>query len=227
MEYIILIFCTCVVSVCSFLLDNVTQQQQHVVNTHCGPVRGTHSTAYVFKGIPYALPPTKQRRWKPPEPLRRNTNTCWSGTFNASMFGNTCFQFSSDNSSGLIGSEDCLFLNVWTPTLDKNANLPVMVWIHGGSLQSSSGNWPGYSPTSKLANTTNTVYVSMNYRLHAFGFMALDILSSQSPNNVSGNYGFMDQQLALQWVQMNIKNFGGNPNLVRNLSVIYKKINMS
>jgi carboxylesterase type B len=60
----------------------------------------------------------------------------------------------------------------------------------------------------------------MNYRLHAFGFMALDILSSQSPNNVSGNYGFMDQQLALQWVQMNIKNFGGNPNLVRNLSVI-------
>jgi para-nitrobenzyl esterase len=127
MEYIILIFCTCVVSVCSFLLDNVTQQQQHVVNTHCGPVRGTHSTAYVFKGIPYALPPTKQRRWKPPEPLRRNTNTCWSGTFNASMFGNTCFQFSSDNSSGLIGSEDGLFLNVWTPTLDKNANLPVMV----------------------------------------------------------------------------------------------------
>jgi carboxylesterase type B len=197
------------------------------VNTHCGQVHEIHSTSYVFKGIPYALLPTTQRRWKPPEPLNRSTNTYWPGTFNASMFGNTCIQRSMDNSGSVIGSEDSLFLNVWTPTLDKNANLAVMVWIHGGSLQIMNGNWPGYSPTTKSASTTSTVYVSINYCLHVFGFMAQDIWSSPSPNNVSGNYGFMDQQLALQWVQMNIKNFGGNPNLVSRLYIFHCSIDIS
>lgn len=207
-----------VVNILIILLDNVENKEQPIiVKTDCGPVLGIKSTAYVFKGIPYALPPTNERRWKAPVPLSKCTNTCWMNTFNASTFGNTCIQKDVHNTSQLKGSEDCLYLNVWTPTLNPHANLPVMVWIHGGSLQFLNGNWPTYSPTTKLANKTNVVYVSMNYRLHAFGFMALDILSKQSPHNASGNYGFMDQQLALQWVQKNIRNFGGNPNMVSRL----------
>jgi carboxylesterase type B len=204
-----------VVNILIILLDNIESKEQPIiVKTDCGPVLGIKSTAYVFKGIPYALPPTKERRWKAPVPLSKSTNTCWMNTFNASTFGNTCIQKDGHTMSQLKGSEDCLYLNVWTPTFNPHANLPVMVWIHGGSLQALNGNWPTYSPTTKLANKTNVVYVSMNYRLHAFGFMALDILSKESPHNVSGNYGFMDQQLALQWVQKNIRNFGGNPNMV-------------
>ena len=119
MEILILILYFCAFSGSSVLLDNV--EQKPLVYTQCGHVRGTHSTSYVFKGIPSALSPTGVRRWKPPEPLNRSTNTCWSGKCNPSI------QRSMDNSGSVIGSEDCLFLNVCTPTLDKNANLPVMV----------------------------------------------------------------------------------------------------
>ncbi|XP_071134747.1 para-nitrobenzyl esterase-like [Mytilus edulis] len=192
----------------------VSHQPPAVVSTDCGPVLGINSPAFVFKGIPYAVPPLRDLRWTPPQALGKTGGSCWKGTFNASTFGNTCIQRNPDNSSEIIGSEDCLYLNVWTPTLNSSANLPVMVWIHGGSLQLSNGNWPTYSPTVQLANSTNVVYVSMNYRLHAFGFMALDILTARSAHKTSGNYGFMDQQLALEWVQKNIKNFGGNPDLV-------------
>lgn len=196
------------------VVNSGVSQQQPVVSTDCGPVLGINSTAFVFKGIPFAVPPLRDLRWTPPQALSKTGGTCWAGTFNASTFGNTCIQRNEDNQTEIIGSEDCLYLNVWTPTLNSSANLPVMVWIHGGSLQLSNGNWPTFSPTSKLANSTNVVYVSMNYRLHAFGFMALDILTARSAHRSSGNYGFMDQQLALQWVQRNIKNFGGNPDLV-------------
>lgn len=211
MDILVLLTCSIFVGVESVPMKNA---KQSIVNTDCGPVRGIKSTAYIFRGIPFALPPVKERRWKSPEPLSKRTNTCWAGTFNAFTFGNTCIQRNPDNISQIIGNEDCLYLNVWTPTLNSNANLPVMVWIHGGSLQLSNGNWPTYSPTAQLAHKTNVVYVSMNYRLHAFGFMALDILSEVSPYRRSGNYGFMDQQLALRWVQENIRNFGGNHNLV-------------
>lgn len=86
----------------------------------------------------------------------------------------------------MIGQEDCLFLNVWTPTLSQGAKLPVVVWIHGGYLLMLSGGQPQYSPTEKLAADTKMVYVSFNYRLNAFGFMALKILSEGSPTNTSG-----------------------------------------
>ena len=189
--------------------------QEPTVQTECGPVQGVQTKyAYVFKGIPYASPPVSKLRWREPEVLKPSTGNCWSGTVNATKYGNTCFQKNPLDESKMIGSEDCLYLNVLTPTLDKAAKKPVMVWIHGGSLQFSNGNWPLYSPTDKLANETDIVYVGFNYRLHAFGFMALQILADDSSSNTSGNYGFMDMIAVLEWVQTNIANFGGDPNQV-------------
>ncbi|KAM4617615.1 para-nitrobenzyl esterase-like isoform 2-T2 [Discoglossus pictus] len=181
------------------------------VQTDCGIVRGSHcGKAYTFKGIPYASPPTGSLRWMPPK-----KPTCWNDPLSATEFKSMCAQIQPVNENGTVmGSEDCLYLNVWTPSLDHEAKLPVMVWIHGGYLHILSGSEPGYSPTEKLAVHSQMVHVSMNYRLNAFGFMALNTLREGSPTNTSGNYGFMDQVAALLWVQKNIKNFGGDPNKV-------------
>ena len=200
---------------CTLFPDSDSKINTPVVNTDCGPVDGVSKDgAYSFRGIPYALPPVGSRRWKPPIPLSKESKTCWSGSFDGSLFGNTCLQYALANPKEIVGSEDCLYLNVWTPTLNPGAKLNVMVWIHGGFLTEANANWPTYSPTEQLANETNTVYVGMNYRLHAFGFLALDILTKDSKTNTSGNYGFMDQILALQWVQRNVANFGGDPTKV-------------
>lgn len=183
--------------------------------TTCGPVAGIHQDgAYSFRGIPYAEPPVGTLRWKPPKALSREAGTCWNGTFLAQQYGNTCYQRDIFNHTKHEGSEDCLYLNVFTPTLDSGAIKPVMVWLHGGYLEYLNGNWPTYSPTEKISSDTDIVYVSLNYRLHAFGFLALQLLENESETNTSGNYGFMDMILALQWVQSNIKNFGGDPNQV-------------
>jgi para-nitrobenzyl esterase len=159
-------------------------------NTNCGPVQGlAKDGAFSFRGIPYAEPPVGTLRWKAPVPLSHQARTCWSGTFPAQTFGNRCFQRDVQNRGHNIGSEDCLYLNVWTPNLNPHAQLTVRVWIHGGSLQFANGNWPTYSPSEKLARETDIVYVSMNYRMHAFGFMALDLLSHNASSGTSGNYG--------------------------------------
>ncbi|XP_052777949.1 para-nitrobenzyl esterase-like [Mya arenaria] len=115
-----------------------------------------------------------------------------------------------------LGNEDCLYLNVWTPSLNSKAGLPVMFWVHGGYLLVGNGNQHdiGYAPTEQLARDHNVVYVSINYRLNAFGFMSLDMLRGGSHTNTSGNYGFMDMLEGLQWVQNNIRQFGGDPNKV-------------
>lgn len=98
-----------------------------------------------------------------------------------------CPQVRPLSSTGkVMGQEDCLFINVWTPTLQPDAKLPVMVWIHGGYLHMLSGGEKGYSPTEKLAADTKVVYVSFNYRLNAFGFLALQMLREGSPRNTSG-----------------------------------------
>ncbi|XP_049928306.1 para-nitrobenzyl esterase isoform X2 [Epinephelus moara] len=181
------------------------------VSTDCGKYRGRHKNgAYSFKGIRYAAPPVGNLRWAPPaEPV------CNGGVTNAGRFGNMCPQVRLMTSTEkVMGQEDCLFINVWTPTLQPEAKLPVMVWIHGGYLHMLSGGEQGYSPTEKLAADTGMVYISFNYRLNAFGFMALEILREGSPKNTSGNYGFMDQIAALKWVQRNIHVFGGDPGKV-------------
>ncbi|XP_076591639.1 para-nitrobenzyl esterase [Chaetodon auriga] len=181
------------------------------VSTHCGEFRGRHKNgAFSFKGMPYAAPPVGNLRWAPPaEPL------CRSQVTDAGRFRSMCPQVRPLSSTGkVMGQEDCLFINVWTPTLQPDAKLPVMVWIHGGYLHMLSGGEQDYSPTEKLAANTGMVYVSFNYRLNAFGFLALEMLREGSPKNTSGNYGFMDQIAALKWVQRNIHVFGGDPGKV-------------
>ncbi|XP_068166576.1 para-nitrobenzyl esterase-like [Antennarius striatus] len=181
------------------------------VLTGCGEFRGRHMDGtYSFKGMPYAAPPVGDLRWAPPAEPK-----CRKGIMDASRFGSVCAQIQPLVSTGqVMGQEDCLFINVWTPTLQPDAKLPVIVFFHGGSLQMSSGGEDGYRPTEKLAADTGVVYVSFNYRLNAFGFMALEILREGSPTNTSGNYGFMDQIAALKWVQRNIHAFGGDPKKV-------------
>ncbi|XP_068172562.1 para-nitrobenzyl esterase-like [Antennarius striatus] len=181
------------------------------VLTDCGEFRGRRiDGAYSFKGMPYAAPPVGDLRWAPPTEPR-----CRKGITDASRFGSVCAQIQPLVSTGqVMGQEDCLFINVWTPTLQPDTKLPVIVFFHGGSLQMFSGGEDGYRPTEKLAADTGVVYVSFNYRLNAFGFMALEILREGSPTNTSGNYGFMDQIAALKWVQRNIHMFGGDPEKV-------------
>ncbi|CAG5122211.1 unnamed protein product [Candidula unifasciata] len=186
----------------------------NVVSTSCGLVRGTQEQgAYVFKGIPYALPPTGSRRWKAPVPRSPDTNTCWDGIYPAIAFSSKCVQPKFDNVSAIEGSEDCLYVNVWSPSLNPQTRLPVLVWFHSGDFVYGSGHMPGMSPSPEIAVATNSVYVSFNYRLGALGFLALDELrvGSRGP---AGNYGFMDQQLVLMWVRDNIRQFGGDENMV-------------
>uniref|UniRef100_A0A3Q2PTF1 Si:ch211-71n6.4 n=1 Tax=Fundulus heteroclitus TaxID=8078 RepID=A0A3Q2PTF1_FUNHE len=160
------------------------------VATDCGEFRGKHKNgAYSFKGIPYAAPPVGNLRWAPP-----SDPVCGRGVSDATRFGSVCPQVRPLSSAGkVMGQEDCLFVNVWTPTLQPDAKLPVMVWIHGGYLHMLSGGEPGYSPTEELAADTRVVYVSFNYRLNAFGFLALKALRKGSPRNTSGSSqtGFM------------------------------------
>lgn len=194
------------------------EARTHVLtHTHCGPIEGSiEDGVYVFKGIPYAQPPTGKLRWARPLPFTTADRTCWTVTRQTKKFGSQCVQPRTfgDFASPPSGSEDCLFLNVWTQSLDPIAGLPVMVWIHGGDLVYGSGHAPAWSPTGEAATATRTVYVSLNYRLGPFGFLALDELAHGSSTGTSGNYGLMDVIVALQWVRDNIKNFGGNPNKV-------------
>ena len=199
-------------------VNNGDQNVDTFVDISKGQIKGrwnSEDQAYSFLGIPYAEPPVGNLRWKPPVPLSKSSFT--TNTLNkADSPGCACFQPDFTDSSKTIGDEDCLYLNVWTPSLNAGPSLPVMVWIHGGYLLIGNGNQEdiGYSPSAKLAKDLNVVFVSMNYRLNAFGFMALEILAESSPTGTSGNYGFMDQIEALRWVQANIEYFGGNKNQV-------------
>ncbi|XP_062861196.1 para-nitrobenzyl esterase [Trichomycterus rosablanca] len=182
------------------------------VLTECGWLRGRREHgAYSFKGIPYAVPPVGEHRWRPPADLKMERK-CWHDVRDATRFRSMCAQVRPLRKDGqVMGEEDCLHLSVWTPSLVSADALPVMVWLHGGNLQMLSGQEKGYSPTEELAAKTQTVFVSLNYRLNAFGFMALEILREGSTTITSGNYGLMDQIQALKWVQRNIHVFGGDP----------------
>ena len=190
-----------------------------VANTSCGPVEGVmEDSVFVFKGIPYALPPLGPRRWQAPQGLSREDGTCWTSTRQAKQFGDMCTQPAGiDAFSSVLGNEDCLFLNVWTTSLQINPNLPVFFWIHGGNLVFGSGNTPSYMPTPELTSSTNAVYVSLNYRLGPMGFLTLETLNENSTSGTSGNYGLMDIIVALHWVKDNIRNFGGNPDKARHV----------
>jgi carboxylesterase type B len=179
------------------------------VKTDCGNVSGVlFDGVYTFQGIPYARPPINTFRWKPSITLAA-AKQCWNGTYGAYLPGPLCQQ------TGLLGldsAEDCLTLNVWTPVLNRTAKLPVLFYIHGGSLVEGGSDIVPTVPSS-LAKS-GLVVVSANYRLNVFGFLALDVLSSHDPRNVSGNYGLTDVMTALEWIQTNIKNFSGDPSQV-------------
>ncbi|CAK1603758.1 unnamed protein product [Parnassius mnemosyne] len=182
--------------------------QKHVtVALGCGKLRGTESklwngsTYYSFKGIPYAQPPVGKLRFKaplPPEP--------WQGTYDAFEHGPVCPQTETNGGNIHKCSEDCLYLNVYTKSLDRNSKLPVMILIHAGAYRSGSGNTDIYGPDFLLQH--DVLLVTFNYRLEALGFLCLD-----TPE-IPGNAGMKDQIAAFRWVQRNIENLGGDPNNV-------------
>jgi para-nitrobenzyl esterase len=175
-----------------------------VVGTRDGAVRGLANGAVdEFLGIPYAAPPVGALRWRAPQPATR-----WSGVRDATHFGPHCPQPATPFGQAST-SEDCLFLNVFTPTgQPARRHHPVMVWIHGGALV--TGESDDYLPTQLVQH--GVTVVTINYRLGALGFLAHPALADA--NGQSGDYGLMDQQVALRWVQHNIARFGGNPHNV-------------
>jgi para-nitrobenzyl esterase len=172
-----------------------------VVHTTQGRVVGvSNGKVDHFLGIPYAAPPVGDLRWKAPAEAPR-----WHGVRDAIQQGSECMQ-----SSG--GSEDCLYLNIYRPAGAKPGEaLAVIVFIHGGSNQQGSGN--DYDPSEWVANT-GIIVVTINYRLNVFGFLALPSLDAEAVEPSSGNYGLMDQQAAMRWVNANILAFGGDPHSV-------------
>ncbi|MBC7880982.1 MAG: carboxylesterase family protein [Anaerolineae bacterium] len=189
----------------------VNAQQPITLITDKGPVAGLQTpTVTTFFGIPYASPPSGDLRWRAPQPTKD-----WITPLQTTTFGNECVQVASGlfNASGktkgqVTGDEDCLYLNVYTPnSAVAKSQLPVMVWIHGGGFTFGAGSlYDG----SVLAQKYGVVVVTLNYRLGPLGFLALSTLSAEADGS-SGNYGLLDQQAALVWVQKNISAFGGDP----------------
>jgi len=184
----------------------------NIVETEYGLIRGfaDDEKTWSWKGIPYAKPPTGTRRWKAPAPPDP-----WTGVRDARTFASPCAQKPFPNSP-VIGSEDCLYLNIWRPRNDLT-ELPVYVFIHGGGNATGSADmFPDYHG-APLAHKANIVYVSVNYRLGPFGWFlhpALAEESADSPLDASGNYGLLDIILSLEWIRKNIAAFGGNPDNV-------------
>jgi para-nitrobenzyl esterase len=187
------------------------------VSVETGELQGVVADGVAsFKGIPFAAPPVGDLRWRPPQPAAR-----WTGVRQAAEFGADCMQgrFGPPPAAApgappaRVPSEDCLFLNVWSPaSVTPRARLPVMVWIHGGGFTGGSGASPGTSGVQFARQ--GVVLVSVNYRLGRFGFFAFPALSRERPDETKGNYAYMDQIAALKWVQRNIAAFGGDPNNV-------------
>lgn len=175
-----------------------------------GKLRGAVSGAVAaFKGIPYAAPPVGPNRWRPPQPAAR-----WSGVRDATRYGADCMQLPFPGDAAPLGvtpAEDCLYVNVWKPARGGR-RLPVMVWIYGGGFV-NGGSSPEVYDGSRFAEN-GVVFVSFNYRVGRFGFFAHPALTKESQDGMLGNYAFMDQIAALQWVRRNIAAFGGDPNNV-------------
>ncbi|MGA7343511.1 MAG: carboxylesterase family protein [Terracidiphilus sp.] len=190
------------------------QDDSPVVTTTAGQLRGMARPGggAKFLGIPYAEPPIGDLRWREPVPAQS-----WTGVRDALRFGSPCAQpvlgdwnqHDAENSS-----EDCLYLNVVSPDWPAKRLLPVMFWIHGGANVGGSGRGPLYNDGTLAGH--GVVTVTINYRLGVFGFLAHPELTRESPHHASGNYGLMDQILALRWVVDNIAKFGGDP---RNITV--------
>lgn len=167
----------------------------------------------IFKGIPYAKPPVGENRWK--EPQERES---WQGIYHADHFGPIAPQICHPKGSLYREeffrspekmSEDCLYLNIWTPEVNKERKLPVLFWIHGGGLYGGYGSEPEFDGEAFCKE--GVILVTFNYRLGVFGFLCQEELTKESVHGIFGNYGHFDQIAALKWVKRNIAVFGGDP----------------
>jgi para-nitrobenzyl esterase len=194
----------------------LSQPAPPIVTIDSGQLQGVVADGVAsFKGIPFAAPPVGELRWRPPQAAAK-----WTGVRQASEFGADCMQgrFGPPPAAApgapapRVPSEDCLYLNVWRPDDQAARSLPVMVWIYGGGFTGGSSASPNTSGAGFAKQ--GVVLVAMNYRVGRFGFFAFPALSREHPDETKGNYAYMDQIAALQWVKRNIAAFGGNPNNV-------------
>ncbi|MCB0047408.1 MAG: carboxylesterase family protein [Caldilineaceae bacterium] len=170
-------------------------------------VRAEATGVHAFKGVPFAAPPVGDLRWRGPQPAQS-----WLGVRDALAFGPRAMQlpvFGDMNFRSNGMSEDCLYLNIWTPDPSPGARLPVLVYFYGGGFIAGDGSEPRYDGEQMARK--GIVAVTVNYRLNIFGFFAHPELSAESPHGSSGNYGYLDQSAALHWVRENIAAFGGDP----------------
>ena len=194
------------------------QKKMEVITVKSGKVKGVTSAdnaVTVFKGIPYAQPPVGELRWKAPQPPKP-----WKGVRDASKSCNSCVQklvyshlpggpWTEEFMVQDSVSEDCLYLNIWSPAVKATDRLPVMVYIHGGAFNEGSGSIAVYDG-AELARQ-GIIVVTINYRLGVLGFLAHPELTAESPYRASGNYGILDCIAAVKWVKENIAAFGGDP----------------
>lgn len=177
------------------------------VHTQQGQLRGSVDVLgnAVFQGVPYAAPPVGPLRWRPPQ-----APAAWTGVHDATKPPHACMQidWGWNTRDARDDSEDCLYLNIATPSLHPAHPLPVFFWIHGGANYNGSGRYP----QGQTLTHHGVLLVSINYRLGIFGFLALPALAAESPHHSAGNYALLDQIAALQWVRDNIAAFGGDPN---------------
>ena len=191
--------------------------QLSVVQTESGAVAGYNKNDIsIFKGIPFAAPPTGDLRWKAPQPVKNWAGVLKCDRFSASPMQRKPVPFMMWTEEFITPpdnlSEDCLYLNIWTPAKSAKEKLPVFVWIYGGGFSSGSAACAVYD--GEEFSRKGVVFVSFNYRVGVLGFLAHPGLSSETENKVSGNYGLLDQIAALKWIRQNIEAFGGDPRKV-------------
>ena len=199
----------CLVTAAGAAISDPVHVQQGLISG----IPGKNPEIRVYRGIPFAMPPVGNLRWKAPQPP-----ASWPGVRAASEEPHACWQTPYPAAAALYQaklpplSEDCLYLNIWTPAKSTKDRLPVMVWIHGGGFTRGSGTGTAYD--GEILARKGVVLVTMNYRLGVFGFFAHPGLTEESAHHASGNYGLLDQIAALQWVRKNISAFGGDPQRV-------------
>ncbi|XP_075164080.1 neurotactin [Haematobia irritans] len=178
--------------------------------TSCGMVEGLKEDgAFAFRGIPYALPPVGEKRWRAAQVID-TIDDCWNGTLKAHNSSELCTQTLGNGT--VVGDEDCLYLDVVTPHVRYDNPLPVIVMIGADSLTGPS---PGIlRPSARFSRSHDVIFVRPNFRLGAFGFLALDMLTKDTYPHTSGNYALTDIIAALNWIQLNIRHFGGDPKSV-------------
>ena len=189
------------------------ENQRPIVRIKEGLLEGFQENGvFIFYGIPYAAPPVGKLRWHSPQPVEP-----WEDARDATKFGNIAYQISrkdniQEEDKFLIEDEDCLYLNIWTPSISADEKMPVMVWIHGGGFLNGSGSFGLYNGAE--LSKRGVVVITFNYRLGPIGFISHKELESEDKTMSSGNYGTLDQIAVLEWIQENISNFGGDRNNV-------------